>query len=354
MTRPAGGPRPDGGPLPVTLVMRRPVPGWFSIETVFATVVDHLPADVVATVHVLPCRSTGLIARVRNIIDVVQLRRRPGVLHVTGDVHYVALALPGSRTVLTVHDTGTADVGSPLRRRLISLLWFRLPVRRAARTTTVSAATRASLLRLVPARADRVVVVPNPLPPDLAPTPRRDRTDRPVVLAIGATPNKNLARLFAAIAPLDVDLLVVGHVDPADVRLLDAGDPSVRARLSVHRDLPREDLRSLYARADVLAMVSTSEGFGLPVIEAQAVGVPVVASAIPALREVAGAAARFVDPTDVAAIRTAVLEVLEDAALRDRLVRDGHENAGRFAADAVAAAYAAIYRDVARATAPTV
>jgi len=332
------------GSLPVTLLLRRPVPGWHSIETVFATVAAHLPADVAVAVHVSPRRSVGVGGRLANLRDAWRLRRTPGVLHVTGDVHYLVLALPRRRTVLTVHDLGTLATGGRLRRALIGLLWFRLPVRRAARVTVVSEATRADLVRLLPACADRVTVIPNPVPTDLAvDVATRAPGERPVVLAVGATPNKNLARLAAAVAPLPVDLVVVGDV-PADVGAVLAGGA---ATLTTHLDLPRHELVARYRGADVVALVSTSEGFGLPVVEAQAAGVPVVASRIPALVEVAGGAAQLVDPLDVAAIRAGIAAVLGDPALRADLVARGRINAARYAPAAIASRYADVYRAVA-------
>lgn len=352
----APGSGPTSTDLPVTLVLRHPVPGWHSIETVFATVRGHLPGDIRPSVHVVPRRSVGVMGRLMNLRDVWRLRRRPGVLHVTGDVHYLALALPRRRTVLTVHDLGTLRSGGRMRRAVIDLLWFRLPVRAAARTTVVSAATRDDLIDRHPWAAPRVEVIPNPLPAGLVARPEQGparpatghpRAGRPVVLAVGVTPNKNLPRLAAAVAPLDVELVVVGAVPDAVRTVLSGPDAGVRATLTTHVDLARDELLDLYARADVVALVSTSEGFGLPVVEAQAVGVPVVASRIPVLEDVSGGAAVLVDPTDVAAIRAGLVEVLGDAGLRERLVRAGMANVARFDPTAIASRYAAVYRRVA-------
>jgi len=332
-------------PLPVTYLLRHPVPGWHSIETVFATVAAHLPGDVVATTEVSPRPSTGFAARLVNLLAAVRLRRRPGVLHITGDVHYLALVLPRRRTVLTVHDLGTLAVGGRSHRALIALLWFHLPVRWVAHVTTISDATRDALVALIPGCADKVTVIPNPLPAGLQQRPDRPVHERPVVLAIGTTPNKNLHRLAQAIAPLSVHLVVVGAV-PDDVRaVLDAEDRC--ATSESHVDLTREALAALYAQADLLAFVSTSEGFGVPVIEAQSIGLPVLTSRIPPLVEVAGDGALLVDPLDVAAIRAGVGRLVVDRDLRETLVRAGRANVARFDPDVVAARYAEVARAVA-------
>lgn len=336
-------------PVPVTLVMRHPVRGWHSIETVFESVAAHLPSDVSASFHILPRPSTGLVGRLVNLLDAWRLRRRPGVFHITGDVHYLALVLPRRRTVLTIHDLGTLATRGMVRRLLIALLWFHLPVRRVASVTAISASTRDQLVALVPGSAGRIALIPNPLPPGLGPRSVTRGGERPRVLAIGATPNKNLERLVEAVAPLDVELMLIGAVPPTVIAPLDPTEPKVRATVRVAVDLPRSEVIGAYGDADVVALVSTYEGFGLPVIEAQGCGVPVVVSDLPVLREVAGDAAMFVDPHDATSIRRALVTVLSDADLRGRLVVAGLENVRRFAADRVAESYAACYREVERA-----
>jgi glycosyltransferase involved in cell wall biosynthesis len=349
VTGPAQEGAPSPSPLPVTLVMRHPVAGWHSIETVFSTVSDHLPPDIRARLHVAPRRSAGIAARIVNLVDLIRLRRLPGVFHITGDVHYLALALPRRRTVLTIHDLGTLKGSSRLRRSVIALLWFHLPVRLVSRVTVISAATRDELIELIPTCADRVELIPNPLPADLHPRRSVPPDGRPTVLVVGTTPNKNLPRVIEAVAPLDVRLVIVGVVPDAAVGPLSRAGNSGGAVLETHVDLARDELVALYARADVVVLASTSEGFGLPVIESQAMGVPVVASRIPALVEVAGDAARLVDPTDVADIRGGITDVLEDARLRERLVAAGLSNVRRFEAARIAESYADVYRSIATA-----
>ena len=105
-----------------------------------------------------------------------------------------------------------------------------------------------------------------------------------------------------------------------------------------------------YRNADMLLFVSTYEGFGLPIVEANAVGRPVVTSQISSMPEVAADAACLVDPYDVASIRHGVQRVIENAAYRNELIQRGYVNAMRFSQEVVAARYAEVYRDVASAS----
>jgi glycosyltransferase involved in cell wall biosynthesis len=165
------------------------------------------------------------------------------------------------------------------------------------------------------------------------------------VLAVGSTPNKNLRRLVEAVGPLPVHLVVIGD----GVRGTPNGpDWTLVARPSSRTSTSHARTSSSSTRgADVLAFVSTSEGFGLPVIEAQSIGLPVVASRIAAVVEASGGAVRFVGPTDVDDIRAGIEAVLSDAALRDRLISAGHDNVQRFDAGAIAARYSDVWRAVA-------
>ena len=111
-------------------------------------------------------------------------------------------------------------------------------------------------------------------------------------------------------------------------------------------------MRDEYAKCDMLVFASTAEGFGMPILEAQAVGRPVVTSQVSSMPEVAGDAAELVDPFDIASIRAGVRRVIEDARHREALVARGFENVRRFSPQAIAAQYAALYREVAEVNHP--
>lgn len=108
--------------------------------------------------------------------------------------------------------------------------------------------------------------------------------------------------------------------------------------------LSSEELDSLYAIAGCLVMPTLHEGFGLPVLEAMARSLPVVCSDIPALREVAGSAARYFDPHVPEQIATRLTEVLADSELAERMRDQGRARAGGFTWRAAAEGTLASYR----------
>jgi glycosyltransferase involved in cell wall biosynthesis len=110
--------------------------------------------------------------------------------------------------------------------------------------------------------------------------------------------------------------------------------------------LSKDAILEEYRRCDAVSFLSTYEGFGLPIIEAQAIGRPVITSNMPPMNEVAGGAALTVDPYDVSAIRTAIQRLYADRVFQEELILQGLENVKQYRAPLIAERYAQIYMDV--------
>jgi glycosyltransferase involved in cell wall biosynthesis len=287
--------------------------------------------------------------------------------------------LAGRHGVDLVHSLGsTAPVRGPFRRvvtvhdliyRIVPEAHFGLralgmrvlvpaAVRRSDRVIAVSRNTRDDLVRLLGVPAGRIDVVPSGVGTTAraAPAPeaelrsRHALADRPVALAVSAKrPHKNLRRLLDALAFLPPAgrpvLFLVGYPTEHEedlrrhaVELGLAGDVRFPGWVD-----PAE-LEGLYALASCFVFPSLYEGFGLPVLEAMARGVPVACADRASLPEIAGDAALLFDPEDPAAIAAAMQRLLADRPLADRLRAAGREQAARFSWRAAAEGTLASYR----------
>jgi glycosyltransferase involved in cell wall biosynthesis len=157
------------------------------------------------------------------------------------------------------------------------------------------------------------------------------------VLSVGSLePGKNRARLFHALKALREDgihahLAIVGQPAwkyEAEATLVD--ELGMSDRIHYLGYVQAADLPALYSAASVFAFPSLYEGFGLPVIEAMACGVPVLTSELSATAEVAGNAAVLVDPQDIEAIRDGLRELLSDSGRREHYARLGIKRAAEF------------------------
>src|SRR5262249_40655115 len=149
-----------------------------------------------------------------------------------------------------------------------------LPLRRCAVITTVSAETRRALIEQFPFAADKTVVVRNCVLKEFQASERPFNSARPRVLQIGTASNKNLENVIEALGGEKCTLHVVGKLSKAQARLL--SEYQVAFENSV--DLDDEQLLQAYVEADIVTFVSKSEGFGLPILEAQAVGRALITS----------------------------------------------------------------------------
>jgi glycosyltransferase involved in cell wall biosynthesis len=219
--------------------------------------------------------------------------------------------------------------------------WFDLPfwklllwasAHRSRRLIAVSEATRQDLVRIYRLSPSRISVVLHGVEPEFFALDRA--STEPFVLSVSTLhPHKNLERLIRAYASRKRPWrLIIAGMRGFSAGILDAliAELGVRDSVELTGWIPREDLLQLYARALAFIYPSTFEGFGMPVLEAMAAGIPVACSDIAPLKEVAGEAALFFDPLDEQSISSALGRIAADAQLRAKLEKAGPERARAF------------------------
>ncbi len=234
------------------------------------------------------------------------------------------------------------------RRHPENFRWYDLPfwnlllwasARRSRRLIAVSDATRMDLSQCYPFAAGRVSVALHGVNPTFFHLDR-SQTERFVLCVSTLHPHKNLDRLIRAYLRSDrADRLVLAGMRGFDAPRLETliGRLGARDRVEVTGWLPRQELLHLYQRAHAFIFPSKFEGFGMPVLEALAAGIPVACSDIPPLREVAGSAALFFDPASEDQIAAAFGRITGDETLRAFLAAAGPERARSFSWDRSAA-----------------
>jgi len=265
------------------------------------------------------------------------------VNHVTGDVHYLTYLLDPRRTVLTILDCVTLERLHGVKRWIFWVFWYWLPEKRCAVITVISESTKQQLLRHLRCNPSKIRVIHCPVSDEFKPSPRPFHRECPRILQVGTKDNKNILRVAEALKGLSCCLVIIGRLSERQKRCL----CQYKINYENHVGLSRDELLEQYRQADLLMFVSLYEGFGLPIVEANAVGRPVITSQLYSMPEVGGDAAIYVNPFDVCDIRAAVEMLMSDSRLVDKLISNGFCNVQRFDRSYIASQYAGIYGEVA-------
>jgi glycosyltransferase involved in cell wall biosynthesis len=323
--------------LSVTYFYREPRNTGLSIEGIFRLVRESLKGRV----EIKEFYCDAKLSRLQNTL---RAKKCSGSInHITGDVNFLALGLRG-KNVLTIHDFGFYE--NPVHSKLVKLLyhyfWYYFPLKKIDIVTVVSQFTKEKLIRYFHFPEARIRVIYDPVKPVFR-FVRKDEIGNPMrVLMLGTGKHKNLDNLIEAAKDGKFHLDIVGWPAPDELAKLKAYGISH----AVYNGLTDEQVYERYIACDVLFIASFYEGFGMPIIEAQAVGRPVVTSNLGAMREVGEGSAILVDPHQPKEIRDAISS-LADRRLYDEVVGRGVANAAKYNHEKIAQQYLAVYEELA-------
>ena len=308
----------------------------FSIEGVFSIIKDAMKGRI----SYIDYYCTNKWKRLYSLTDA--WKYQSDINHITGDAHFLALGLKGSKTILTVHDMAHFERKlTGLRKQLFRLFWFQLPISHVQAVTTISEFTKQKLLEYTSVSPDKIRVIYNPAP-DFKANVKPFRAVKQKILQVGSGSNKNIYRLIEAVTGLDYHLILVRRKDIKLETLLREKNISYEW----YQNLSKEEIYNCYVDCDIVYFASEYEGFGVPILEGNAVGRCVITSNVTSMPEVAGDSALIVDPFNVLEIRNAILKITEDAVLREDLIKKGFENLKRFSPEVIAAEYYDLYTEI--------
>ncbi len=321
----------------ILFVERKPF-GSVSIERVF----DQISKDISTDLFEFEAQK---MPYGNNPLDIVMnllfFRPEPAdIYHITGQIHYMAFRLPADRTVLTIHDLVFLHRRKGIRRYVLKKIFLDLPIKRLNFITAISQATKDEIVKYTDCDPAKIRVIENPLTDGLDPEPVKPFDQKcPVILHIGTAVNKNVLNLISALDGVNCRLRIIGRMDAKIKNAL--AESSVQFENVF--DLRAKDMIEEYRNADIVAFCSSYEGFGLPIIEGQAMRKPVITSDLSPMKDVAGTGAYLADPNDVSDIRNGLLKIINETPYRERLIVNGSQNVLRFSRKASAAEYVEVY-----------
>ena len=327
--------------LSVTYFYREPRKTGVSIEGIFRLVKNCL----ISKVDIKEFYCDAQFSRFKNIIEAG--KHASNINHITGDVNFLALGLRGSKVILTIHDLGHYDTlkkRGKLQHLIYKWFWFSLPLKYVTIVTVVSEFTKNKLIEYFQFPEDRIRLIYDPVKPVFECSPKDGLSECPRILMMGTGKHKNLIGLIEASKGKNVHLDIIGWPSEDELEKMKV----YKISYCLYNKLSDEEVYTRYKACDIMFMASFYEGFGMPIIEAQSVGRPVITSNIGAMKEVAKDAAILVDPNKPEEISAAIDQLINDRVLYDRFVMLGYENIVPYKHEVIAQQYAEVYAEMAK------
>ena len=316
------------------LFLRKKKEGENSMEELAYNLVKEMP-DV--ELCVLPGYSTEIRGMFQNIKYARKYQGEVNHIFSITDA-YLCIFLRGCK-VLTCHDLGSLNSFRPYGRIVAWLFWVYLPSFFWDVCTCISSEVSSELKQKIPWRKKQIKTIYNFYNKDIVYSSKCLNIKCPVILQIGTGIRKNLTNVIYALKGVNCKLLIVGKMFDEQKKALEECNTYYENDF----DIPFSRMIELYKLADIVSFPSSYEGFGVPLIEANAIGRPVVAGDIPVLHEIGRNAALFVNPHDVQELRNAFLRLIEEPDLYHTLVERGRQNANRFKLTEIARQYNKLY-----------
>ena len=313
-----------------------------SIERVFRDIKTEVSKEFRIGYYINRFKTEGVLKRTYDII--YSSLNQSDINHVTGDVHYLTYFLSKRKTILTIHDIGTYYRLKGLKKLIFWIFWIWLPIQRCSVITTDSRTIKHEILKVTNCEAKKIKVLYAPVCEIYKPSIKIFNNKKVKILHVGSTDNKNLKNHVEALKNRNISFeLVIICSDPKNVRNI---LKSVNFKFSIFSNLSLKNVYRQYKLCDILLFSSLYEGFGLPIIEAQAVGRPVVTSNYGSMKEISNGSACLVNPKDPSSIYAGIEKIIKNKKYRDYLVAKGFKNVERFKAQKIGRDYVSLYKKI--------
>ena len=311
----------------IVQISRKPAKGQFSLERLKKISSEEFENNAVLNLT-LPYNSRGIINKLRNILFTMRLGKMD-VVHVMGDIHYIIPFLRCKKIILTLLDFVALDQKYGIKRIMFKLFWFDFPLFFVSQIITLSKQVKEEVIKKYPKFLNKIHIIPSPLDPIFNSRTTHSRVDRRL-LFIGIKENKNLYRSVEALNKLKLDdnltLVLVAPFQPDCIKKLNDN-----ILVELHDNLTDLDLLEEYDKAEILLFPSLSEGFGLPIVEAQSRGCLVITSNREPMRGVAGiGGAILVDPESVDSLALGLNQAISSK--DPNILKDGYNNSKKYSA----------------------
>jgi glycosyltransferase involved in cell wall biosynthesis len=309
----------------------------FSVEELFYSIQENIKNEKVEFENYYYDSTKSLYHNLKNIKKI-----NADIYHITSGVVHLAYFLDRKKTIYTIHDINRYLYVLKGFRKLFYKIYYLNPLKRVKYITAISEKIKNDLIVHLGIKANHITVIYNCYPDDFEFNNLNFNTEKPNLLHIGTKEWKNLDLVISALEGVKCTLSIVGKLTNQQIELLN----HYKIDYTNKYNLSRVEIYQEYCNCDMVIFPSSYEGFGMPIVEAHAVGRPILISNIEVLNEVANGAAHVINENNSEEIKNGILKIISDSAYRDKLIDKGKENNKRFTPKVIANKYLNLYKTI--------
>ncbi len=306
-----------------------------SVEKLFKTIVKNNRKFFKFKFLVCPFYSSGFFNRLFNCFWA--FFNQGEINHISGDINFISIFLNKNRTINTFHDCYNLRQFVGIKKIIYKYFWFSLPIYKSKYITAVSSFTKNEIKNIVKTKK-KINVISNFLPHGNYKLKKKINKNK--ILIIGTTKNKNLDRILEVVRNLKFEIIILGKINIEQQKFLKENKIKFRNYI----DISEKKLIDIYNSSMLLLFPSLYEGFGLPIIEAQRMCVPVITSNISPMKEIVKNSGILVNPKNIEEIKKSLKKLIYNKNFREKIIKKGYKNSFRFKSSQASQKYFQLYK----------
>jgi hypothetical protein len=285
-----------------------------------------------------PYDSNGFVNKIKNLFWAINIK--DDLVHLTGDINYLALSIR-SPLIISILDLGMPRRYSSLKSFFYNLIWIDFPLIKSKYVITISKKIQDDLVNRFFYYKKKIKTIHIPLEKNYTYKAKKVKEKKIKILHIATSEhNKNTFRMASALKGIkNIHYRIIGVIPNKTLEFLNDNN----IKWSTAYNISDSDLLKEYINSDLVVFPSLYEGFGMPIIEAQALGRVVLTSNIEPMVDISGKAAILANPYKISEIRKGVLSFINENKSNQLLIEKGIINSKRFKLDKIVDQYYNLY-----------
>ena len=323
--------------------MRKPITGRnFSTENFYYNLFKNFKhKKIEIKFKICPLVSKGILNRI--YLCIWAFFNQGNINHICGDINFISLFLSKKRTVNTFLDFYSMQRLKSLKKLIYKIFWIKIPFLKSESVITISNNTLRELNNYIDIKGKKKIhVIGISVSNNFKKKLKKKISKTPKILVVGTSINKNILNIITSLKNIYCELILVGQLNDQIINELNLNNIKYRNLVSIKM----KKLIYEYYNSDILLFPSNYEGFGVPILEAQTIGRPVITSNLEPMISIAGEGAFFVNPKKPKEISEAIKTIIKNEKLRLSKINKGFINVKRYKNSIILNEHLKVYKEV--------